>query len=138
MLHHLFERMYSPCSVHNIEAAMEYAQKLRAYAEGAKEDLHIIMRVYFEKPRTTVGWKGRESLMLVLLSMFPLAFDLCLSSGALKLYLRITIFDSSPSSPSPPWASSCIILPHASFFAKFSSVRLTASARYFDLPRRYE
>jgi phospho-2-dehydro-3-deoxyheptonate aldolase len=37
---------------------MEYAYKLRAYAEGAKEDLHIIMRVYFEKPRTTVGWKG--------------------------------------------------------------------------------
>jgi 3-deoxy-7-phosphoheptulonate synthase len=37
---------------------MEYAEKLRAYAEEAKEDLHIVMRVYFEKPRTTVGWKG--------------------------------------------------------------------------------
>lgn len=49
---------YSPCSVHNIESALEYAQKLRAYAETAKEDLFIIMRVYFEKPRTTVGWKG--------------------------------------------------------------------------------
>ncbi|EIM86120.1 phospho-2-dehydro-3-deoxyheptonate aldolase [Stereum hirsutum FP-91666 SS1] len=47
-----------PCSVHNIEAATEYAHKLHAYAVGAKEDLHIIMRVYFEKPRTTVGWKG--------------------------------------------------------------------------------
>ncbi|KAJ3484260.1 hypothetical protein NLI96_g5761 [Meripilus lineatus] len=47
-----------PCSVHNIESALEYAQKLRAYAETAKEDLFIIMRVYFEKPRTTVGWKG--------------------------------------------------------------------------------
>jgi 3-deoxy-7-phosphoheptulonate synthase len=47
-----------PCSVHDVDAALEYAHKLRAYAENAKEDLHIIMRVYFEKPRTTVGWKG--------------------------------------------------------------------------------
>jgi 3-deoxy-7-phosphoheptulonate synthase len=49
---------YRPCSVHNVQSALEYARKLRDYAEGAKEDLHIIMRVYFEKPRTTVGWKG--------------------------------------------------------------------------------
>lgn len=47
-----------PCSVHNVESALEYARLLRAYADEAKEDLHIIMRVYFEKPRTTVGWKG--------------------------------------------------------------------------------
>src|SRR6267154_1586882 len=47
-----------PCSVNNVDAAIEYAQKLRAYAEQAKGDLHIVMRVYFEKPRTTVGWKG--------------------------------------------------------------------------------
>ncbi|KZV96105.1 3-deoxy-7-phosphoheptulonate synthase [Exidia glandulosa HHB12029] len=47
-----------PCSVHNVDAAMEYASKLKAYADEAKNDLHIIMRVYFEKPRTTVGWKG--------------------------------------------------------------------------------
>jgi 3-deoxy-7-phosphoheptulonate synthase len=47
-----------PCSVHNVEAAMDYARLLRAYAETAKEDLLIVMRVYFEKPRTTVGWKG--------------------------------------------------------------------------------
>ncbi|KAH9950561.1 3-deoxy-7-phosphoheptulonate synthase [Amylocystis lapponica] len=47
-----------PCSVHNIESALEYARKLRDYAAEAKDDLHIVMRVYFEKPRTTVGWKG--------------------------------------------------------------------------------
>ena len=41
-----------------MQAALDYAQKLRAYAEEAKDDLHIVMRVYFEKPRTTVGWKG--------------------------------------------------------------------------------
>ncbi len=48
----------SPCSVHSVESALEYARLLRDYAEKAKDDLHIIMRVYFEKPRTTVGWKG--------------------------------------------------------------------------------
>jgi 3-deoxy-7-phosphoheptulonate synthase len=47
-----------PCSVHNTEAAMEYAKLLKTYAEEAKDDLLIAMRVYFEKPRTTVGWKG--------------------------------------------------------------------------------
>ena len=47
-----------PCSVHDPDAALEYARRLQKYAEGAKEDLLIVMRVYFEKPRTTVGWKG--------------------------------------------------------------------------------
>ncbi|CAD6884804.1 unnamed protein product [Tilletia controversa] len=47
-----------PCSVHDVRAALEYAAKLKAYADEAADDLHIIMRVYFEKPRTTVGWKG--------------------------------------------------------------------------------
>ncbi|RCI04858.1 hypothetical protein CU098_012957 [Rhizopus stolonifer] len=47
-----------PCSIHDVKAGLEYAEKLIEYAKSAKEDLHIIMRVYFEKPRTTVGWKG--------------------------------------------------------------------------------
>jgi 3-deoxy-7-phosphoheptulonate synthase len=47
-----------PCSIHDPEAALEYAAKLKAEAERLKEDLFIMMRVYFEKPRTTVGWKG--------------------------------------------------------------------------------
>ncbi|KAF9970847.1 hypothetical protein BGZ73_006297 [Actinomortierella ambigua] len=47
-----------PCSIHDTKAAIEYAQRLKAYAATATEDLAIIMRVYFEKPRTTVGWKG--------------------------------------------------------------------------------
>ncbi|EUC54494.1 phospho-2-dehydro-3-deoxyheptonate aldolase, partial [Rhizoctonia solani AG-3 Rhs1AP] len=47
-----------PCSVHDPQAAIEYAQKLKEYRDGAKDDLEILMRVYFEKPRTTVGWKG--------------------------------------------------------------------------------
>ncbi|KAL1714702.1 hypothetical protein EV715DRAFT_276380 [Schizophyllum commune] len=47
-----------PCSIHNVDAGLEYARKLAAYAETAKDDLLIVMRVYFEKPRTTVGWKG--------------------------------------------------------------------------------
>jgi 3-deoxy-7-phosphoheptulonate synthase len=47
-----------PCSVHDTHAAMEYAKRLRQEAERLKDDLLVIMRVYFEKPRTTVGWKG--------------------------------------------------------------------------------
>ena len=47
-----------PCSIHDIEAAHEYAQRLQAVRERLAEDLLIVMRVYFEKPRTTVGWKG--------------------------------------------------------------------------------
>lgn len=47
-----------PCSIHDPEAAIEYAHLLKAEAERLKDDLFVIMRVYFEKPRTTVGWKG--------------------------------------------------------------------------------
>ena len=47
-----------PCSVHDTQAAMEYAQRLCVLREELKRDLMIVMRVYFEKPRTTVGWKG--------------------------------------------------------------------------------
>jgi 3-deoxy-7-phosphoheptulonate synthase len=47
-----------PCSVHDPEATREYAQRLAAEAERHKDDLLIAMRVYFEKPRTTIGWKG--------------------------------------------------------------------------------
>ncbi|KAJ7212148.1 hypothetical protein GGX14DRAFT_447646 [Mycena pura] len=47
-----------PCSVHSVEAGLDYARLLKQYADTAKDDLLIVMRVYFEKPRTTVGWKG--------------------------------------------------------------------------------
>jgi len=47
-----------PCSIHNTEAALEYASRLKEQRDRFKDDLEIIMRVYFEKPRTTVGWKG--------------------------------------------------------------------------------
>ena len=47
-----------PCSVHDTKAAIEYAKKLTVLAEQLKQELFIVMRVYFEKPRTTVGWKG--------------------------------------------------------------------------------
>ena len=47
-----------PCSIHDIGIAMEYAKKLKAEAKRHEADLLILMRVYFEKPRTTVGWKG--------------------------------------------------------------------------------
>ena len=47
-----------PCSIHDTELAMDYAQRLKALADELQDTLVIIMRVYFEKPRTTVGWKG--------------------------------------------------------------------------------
>src|SRR5688572_22242431 len=47
-----------PCSIHDPEAAMEYARKLKEERSRFEDVLLIIMRVYFEKPRTTVGWKG--------------------------------------------------------------------------------
>ncbi|MEB3215681.1 MAG: 3-deoxy-7-phosphoheptulonate synthase [Nostocales cyanobacterium 94392] len=47
-----------PCSIHNTELALEYAQKLKKLQEQVETKLLLIMRVYFEKPRTTVGWKG--------------------------------------------------------------------------------
>ncbi|MFW6092476.1 MAG: 3-deoxy-7-phosphoheptulonate synthase [Pseudomonadota bacterium] len=47
-----------PCSIHDPRAALEYAERLHEQAERHREHLLVIMRVYFEKPRTTVGWKG--------------------------------------------------------------------------------
>jgi 3-deoxy-7-phosphoheptulonate synthase len=47
-----------PCSIHNTELALEYSQRLKKLQEKVKDKLLLIMRVYFEKPRTTVGWKG--------------------------------------------------------------------------------
>ena len=47
-----------PCSIHDLSAAMDYANRLKALADELQDVLFIIMRVYFEKPRTTVGWKG--------------------------------------------------------------------------------
>jgi len=47
-----------PCSIHDPEAAMDYARRLQQLAQELSDTLYIVMRVYFEKPRTTVGWKG--------------------------------------------------------------------------------
>jgi len=47
-----------PCSIHDPAAAMDYARRLKALADELADSIYIVMRVYFEKPRTTVGWKG--------------------------------------------------------------------------------
>jgi len=47
-----------PCSIHDVDAALDYARRLRKLADQVSDSLFIVMRVYFEKPRTTVGWKG--------------------------------------------------------------------------------
>lgn len=61
IVHHKDHRLLvvtGPCSIHDVKAAKEYATKLKALHDKYKDDLFIVMRVYFEKPRTTVGWKG--------------------------------------------------------------------------------
>jgi 3-deoxy-7-phosphoheptulonate synthase len=47
-----------PCSIHDVDAAKDYASRLQKLAEEVSDTIYVIMRVYFEKPRTTVGWKG--------------------------------------------------------------------------------
>ena len=47
-----------PCSIHDIDSAMEYARNLQNLRQEVKDKINLVMRVYFEKPRTTVGWKG--------------------------------------------------------------------------------
>src|SRR6266550_3655810 len=47
-----------PCSIHDVDGALEYAQRLNRLREELANQLYLVMRVYFEKPRTTIGWKG--------------------------------------------------------------------------------
>lgn len=47
-----------PCSIHDVDAAQEYAERLKTLADDVSDTLLVVMRVYFEKPRTSVGWKG--------------------------------------------------------------------------------
>ncbi|WP_252180052.1 3-deoxy-7-phosphoheptulonate synthase [Endozoicomonas sp. 4G] len=55
--HRLFV-VVGPCSIHDVEAAMDYAKRLKKLADELSDTLYLVMRVYFEKPRTTIGWKG--------------------------------------------------------------------------------
>ncbi|MBK1886023.1 MULTISPECIES: 3-deoxy-7-phosphoheptulonate synthase [Marinobacter] len=55
--HRLF-LVVGPCSIHDVDAARDYANRLKKLADEVSDTLLIVMRVYFEKPRTTVGWKG--------------------------------------------------------------------------------
>ncbi|PIE43350.1 MAG: 3-deoxy-7-phosphoheptulonate synthase [Gammaproteobacteria bacterium] len=55
--HRLFA-VIGPCSIHDIDAAKAYAYKLKKLADEVNDTIYLVMRVYFEKPRTTIGWKG--------------------------------------------------------------------------------
>jgi 3-deoxy-7-phosphoheptulonate synthase len=55
---HRFMVVVGPCSIHDPTAALDYAQRLKSLADEVSDTLYIVMRVYFEKPRTTTGWKG--------------------------------------------------------------------------------
>jgi 3-deoxy-7-phosphoheptulonate synthase len=61
ILHGADDRLFvimGPCSIHDVKAAVEYAGRLKEMKDKLEHDLLVVMRVYFEKPRTTVGWKG--------------------------------------------------------------------------------
>jgi 3-deoxy-7-phosphoheptulonate synthase len=61
IIHGADDRLFAilgPCSIHDVKAAKEYAGKLKAVKDRVADDVLVTMRVYFEKPRTTVGWKG--------------------------------------------------------------------------------
>ncbi len=61
IIHHKDPRLLvicGPCSIHDVDAAREYATRLKRLHDELSDTLYIVMRVYFEKPRTTVGWKG--------------------------------------------------------------------------------
>ena len=47
-----------PCSIHDLKAALEYAERLKLLSEKVEDSFFLVMRAYFEKPRTTIGWKG--------------------------------------------------------------------------------
>ena len=53
-----FLMVVGPCSIHDVEAGLEYAERLTDLAKEVQDKIMLVMRVYFEKPRTAVGWKG--------------------------------------------------------------------------------
>lgn len=55
---HRLMMVIGPCSIHDPEAAMDYARRLKKLSDQVSDSIYIVMRVYFEKPRTTTGWKG--------------------------------------------------------------------------------
>jgi 3-deoxy-7-phosphoheptulonate synthase len=55
---HRLLMVIGPCSIHDVDAAMDYANRLKKLADKVSDSILVVMRVYFEKPRTTVGWKG--------------------------------------------------------------------------------
>ena len=62
-----------PCSIHDVRAALDYGRKLKQVKDLLAADLLIVMRVYFEKPRTTVGWKGliNDPCITLILTVIP-------------------------------------------------------------------
>lgn len=72
-----------PCSIHDVEAGREYARRLSALAKEVSDRVMIVMRVYFEKPRTTVGWKG-----LVMDPHLDGSYDIAAGLRAARSFLR--------------------------------------------------
>lgn len=71
-----------PCSIHDVKAAREYAEKLAKFRDEVSDALEIVMRVYFEKPRTTIGWKGLINDPH-LNGTFDINYGICMARGLL-------------------------------------------------------
>jgi len=123
-----------PCSIHDVKAALEYSKLLKEYIDQSKDDLHIIMRVYFEKPRTTVGWKGLINDPQ-LNGSFAINKGLRLARGLLlELAENGLLPESNSSTPSRPSTS-----PTSSHGARLGharqSHRFTESSQVVSRPR---
>ena len=73
-----------PCSIHDIDAAKDYARRLKKLADEVSQKLYLVMRVYFEKPRTTVGWQG--------LINDPYLDDSCQVEDGLKMARELLLY----------------------------------------------
>ena len=90
VLQHILERrdprlfvVVGPCSIHDPKAGLEYAARLRKLAAEVSDALYLVMRVYFEKPRTVSGWKGfRQSDSSAPVIVVPLTVHRTSASGA--------------------------------------------------------
>ena len=81
-----FLMVIGPCSIHDVRAGREYAEKLAVLSEEVSDVIYPVMRVYFEKPRTTVGWKG-----LIMDPHLDESHDIAAGLAAARRFLREVI-----------------------------------------------
>ncbi len=116
-----------PCSIHDVKSAMEYAGRLKSLSDKVADQIVIVMRVYFEKPRTTIGWKG--------LINDPLMDDSFQIEKGLKLARKLLIDISSMGLPTATEALDPITPQYLSELISWSAIgaRTTESQTHREL-----